>query len=339
VVADRFHRKKILLITQTVFLCTTGSMATLIYLDHAGIHKFQVWYMLALAGISGIAQSFNSPAYQALTVEFVGPEDLMNAIALNSMQFNVSRIVGGLTGGYIYAALGAVWCFGLNSFSFIAVILALLMVKIKPPSDKGRSSGVWKNFLSGMRFMVRRPALLAIVGMAATVTVLGLPYFTLLPSFAVSVLHGDARTQSQLLAAVGIGALVAAFLQASSREREGMGKQMLVAMASLSICLMIFAQSNYIWLSYIALVGTGASMVGFMTTANTSMQLLVPDHMRGRLMGVFVMSAFGLTPIGSLIMGLIAEKTGPQTALFLGAALCGLLTLIVAWRFPHIREI
>lgn len=339
VAADRLHRKKILLTTQAVFLCTTGTIALLIHLDRAGVHTFRVWYMLAIAGVAGVAQAFNSPAYQSLTVEFVGPDDLMNAIALNSMQFNVSRIVGGLTGGYIYALLGPVWCFGLNSFSFLAVIIALLLVRIKPPTEKGRGAGVWRNFLSGMRYLVRHRALLAIVGMAATVTVCALPYFTLLPSFAVSVLKGDARTQSQLLAAVGIGALIAALMQASVRDREGMGRQMLVAMGCLSICLMVFAQSSFLWLSYIALMGTGASMVGFMTTANTSMQLLVPDHMRGRLMGVFVMAAFGLTPIGSLLLGLVAQKTGPQVALFLGALLCGVLTLIMAVRFPRVREI
>jgi MFS family permease len=339
VVADRFHRKKILITTQLVFLFTTGSLAILIYRHQAGIHPIEVWYLLTLAGIGGIAQAFNSPAYQSLTVEFVGPEDLMNAIALNSMQFNLSRIVGAMTGGYIYAFLGPVWCFGLNSFSFIAVIIALLMVTIKPPSLKGRSDGIWKNFLSGMRFLRRHHALMAIVMMAATVTVLAIPYFTLLPSFAVDVLHGDSRMQAQLLAAVGVGALMAAFLQASARDSSGMGRQMLVSMASLSVCLAVFAQSNEVWLSYIALLGTGAAMVGFMTTANTAMQLLVPDHMRGRLMGVFVMSAFGLSPIGSLLMGLVAQKTGPQVALFLGALTCGILTIIVALRFPRIREI
>ncbi|HEY3266321.1 MAG TPA: MFS transporter [Armatimonadota bacterium] len=337
VAADRLHRKTILIASQIVFLCTTGTLALLVIT--LGVHGLKPWHLLTLAAISGVAAAFNGPAYQSLTVEFVGPEDLMNAVALNSMQFNLSRIVGGLTGGFVYAWLGPAWCFGLNSLSFLAVIAALLMVRIRPPSARARSVTVWRNFTSGMKFLAKEPDLLAIVGMAAAVTVFAIPYFTMLPAFAVDVLHGDSRMQSLLLTAIGVGALMAAYTQAMEQEGNGMGLRMLVSMAVLSISLMIFSLSSMLTLSLVALVGSGAAMVGFMTTANTAMQLLVPDHMRGRLMGVFVMAAFGLSPIGSLLMGLLAQRVGAPYALFTGAAICGILTAIVSVAFPKVRGI
>lgn len=334
VTADRFYKKHILLTTQSVLLIDYALIALLLFTN-----RLEIWHLLTLSGISGVAMAFNSPAYQSLTVEFVGPEDLMNAIALNSMQFNISRIVGGLAGGYLYVLLGKAWCFALDALSFVAVIAALLMVSIKPPSPKTRSIGIWENFITGLRFLARHRALLAIVSMSAVVTIFILPYFTMLPVYAKDILRGDARMQSILLTGVGVGALAAAYIQASARGDEMKGLQMLVAMGVLSICLVIFALSRSLAVSFVALVGLGASMVGFQTSANTSMQLLIPDEMRGRLMSVFVMVSFGIGPIGVLMVGLVASRTSAPVALTGGAIICATVTALAAARFPHIKRI
>lgn len=332
VTADRFHRRKILLTTQSMLLVDYAIIAALLFAN-----RLEIWHLLTLATISGVAMAFNSPAYQSLTVEFVGPEDLQNAIALNSMQFNLGRILGGLLGGFMYVLLGKAWCFALDSLSFLAVIAALLMVQIRPPYRTALASHAFGNFVEGIRHLARNSNLLAIVVMAASVTLFSQPFFTMLPVYAKDILHGDARMQSLLLTAVGVGALMAAFLQASSRDESHMGLQMLTAMGTLSLCLVIFARSDILPVSLVALSGLGASTVGFMTSANTAMQLLIPDEMRGRLMSVFVMVSFGLMPIGSLMVGYVAKWTSAPTALTLGALITGVAGVVAFTRYPHIR--
>ncbi len=334
VIVDRVHRKPLMAMTQSTFLVTNIVMALLIATGHI---RFE--YMVILALIDGLAQAFQSPAWQSLTVEFVGEEDLMNAIALNSMQFNMGRIGGGLAGGMLYDFVGPSWCFGINALMLGFGLYSLMQLGIRPPSPKASRTNAYMNFVLGMRYLRRRPALKAIVGMAAGVTVFALPYFTMLPVYAKDILNGDARTQSYLLTAIGVGALMAALMQAVDRTEGGWGRKMLYSQIVLAISVAIFATSSRLPVSLIALMGCGASMVGFMTSANTSMQLLVPDHMRGRLMGVFVFVSMGLTPIGSILMGWSAQRWGAPIALTVGAAIAGTATLWVMLRMKHVREI
>lgn len=334
VLVDRLPRKPLLISTQTVFVLTSAATAILL-----ATHTLQIWHLMLIAVIDGLASAFNAPAWQSLTVELVGPDDLMNAVALNSIQFNVGRILGGLASGVLYDLLGAKWCFGLDSLFLLAGIASLAQVRMRPPSLKAARTGPYLNFVAGTRYLKRHADLIALVCMSASVTVFALPYLMMLPVFARTILHGTARTQSYLLAAVGIGALMAAFLQAIERDDSGRGRLMLWSQVVLATCIGIFAQSQHLPLSLVALVGCGAAMVGFATTANTTMQLLVPDHMRGRLMGVFLLAAFGLTPIGALLMGFIAQKASAPTALTAGAVACGALAIFVAIRFPRVRTI
>jgi len=334
VLVDRMPRKPLLLGTQAVFIITSATTAILLATE-----SLQVWHIMVLSLIDGIAAACNSPAWQSLTVELVGPDDLMNAVALNSMQFNVGRILGALASGVLYDLLGPTWCFGLDSVFLTFGLLALAQVSMLPPSPKATRMTPAMNFIAGMRYLRRRADLMAIVTMAASVTIFALPYFTLLPVFARTILGGTARTQSYLLVGVGVGALVAGFLQAMNRSEVGRGRRMLVSQGVLSVSMAVFALSTSLPLSIVALAGCGMGMVGFSTTANTTMQLLVPDHMRGRMMGVFLLAAFGLTPVGSLLVGTVAEWTSAPLALFGGAVICGLLTLVSALRFPNLRAL
>ena len=334
VLVDRFPRKPLLMGSQTVFVFTSAATAILIATGH-----LQVWHIMALSLLDGLAAAANAPAWQSLTVELVGPDDLMSAIALNSMQFNVGRILGALMSGLLYDLVGPTWCFGLDTVFLMFGLLALWQVRMRPPSAKTMRTGVVMNFVAGIRYMRRHPDMMAIVTMAASVTVFALPFFTLLPVFARTILEGTARTQSYLLVGVGVGSLVAGVFQAMDRNEVGRGRKMLVSQAFLSVCLGVFALSTSLPLSIAALAGCGAGLVGFNTTANTTVQLLVPDHMRGRLMGVFLLAAFGLTPIGSLLVGAVAEWVSAPIALFGGAVICAVLTLVSALRFPNLRAL
>lgn len=334
VAVDRLPRKPLLLCTQACFVMTAGTTAILL-----ATHSLQVGHLLGLALIDGTASAINAPAWQSLTVELVGPDDLLNAIALNSMQFNVSRILGCLASGVLYDLLGAKWCFGLDSIFLSAGLLTLAQVHMRPPSRRASRTTPWLNFVSGTRYLRRHRELIVLVGMSAAVTIFALPYLAMLPVFARTILHGTARTQSYLLAAVGSGALAAAYLQAVEGRDDGRGRLMLCSQMVLSTCIVIFARSEHLALSLIALVGCGAAMVGFATTANTTMQLLVPDHMRGRLMGVFLLAAVGVTPIGALMMGFVAQAVSAPFALAMGGTISGVITVVVAVRFPHLRRV
>lgn len=334
VLVDRFPRRPILMVPQVVFVFTSAATAVLI-----ATGQIQVWHIMVLALLDGLAAAANSPVWQSLTVELVGPKDLMSAIALNSMQFNVGRILGALASGLLYDFVGPTWCFGLDSIFLMIGLLALTQIRIGPPSPKATRMGVVMNFVAGVRYLRRHRDLLAIVTMAASVTIFALPFFQQLPVFARTILHGTARTQSYLLVGVGVGALCAGVWQAMDRNEQGRGRKMLVSQVFLSVCLAVFALSTSLPLSVAALAGCGAGMVGFSTTANTTMQLLVPDHMRGRLMGVFLLAAFGLTPVGSLLVGGVAQWASAPIALFGGAIFCALLTLATAIRYPSIRAL
>lgn len=334
VLVDRFHRKPILFSTQMWFFLSAVATAVLI-----GTGVVEPWHLLVLATMDGIASAVNSPAWQSITVELVGPEDLLNAIALNSMQFNMGRILGGLAGGVLYDLLGPTWCFGLNSVFVLIALTTLMQVNIRPPSPSTSRTNLYSNFVAGIRYLKRHRDLLAILGMAASVTIFALQYFTLLPVYAHDILKGTARTQSYLLTAIGVGALVAAYFQAVDRSEEGKGRLMLYSQAALAICIIVFALSKTMIVSLIALMGCGAGMVAFNTTANTTMQLLIPDRMRGRLMGVFLLGAFGLTPVGALLISWIAQRAGAPAALTFGALASGALTLYVALRYPHVKNI
>jgi MFS family permease len=334
IVADRCHRKPVILTTQSVLLMTNAILAALILTG-----CLEIWHMLALSLVEGIAVAFNSPVYQSLTVDFVGEEDLMNGIALNSLQFNVGRIIGSMLGGVVYDVVGPGWSFGINAASFVVVLVVISLLQIRGPLAKATDRSPYSSFLQGMRYLARHKDLLAIVALAATLTVFVLPYFTLLPVYAKDILKGGPRMQAYLLTAVGVGALLAGLRQAVRQDQVGRGRRMLISSVMLSVCLVVFSKSEIVPLSLAALMGIGVFMVSFMTTANTTIQLLVPDELRGRLISVFVMASFGLSPIGSLILGWAAQFVGAPNALLGGSLISVVFTLVVAAAYPGIRRV
>lgn len=334
IVADRCHRKPVILVTQSVLLTTNAVLAALILTG-----RLEIWHMLALSLIEGIAVAFNSPVYQSLTVDFVGEEDLMNGIALNSLQFNVGRIIGSMLGGVVYEMVGPGWSFGINAASFVVVLVVISLLQIRGPLAKAADRSPYSSFLQGMGYLARHKDLLAIVALAATLTVFVLPYFTLLPVYAKDILKGGPRMQAYLLTAVGVGALLAGLRQAVRQDQVGRGRRMLLSSVMLSVCLAVFARSEIVPLSLAALMGIGIFMVSFMTTANTTIQLLVPDELRGRLISVFVMASFGLSPVGSLILGWAAQFVGAPNALLGGSLVSVVFTLVVAAAYPAIRRV
>ena len=301
VLADRVDRRRILLASQAVQLSTAFLLAGLVFFGWV-----QVWMILVLAAIVGLAQSFGGPAYQALVPTLVDREDLPNAVALNSIQFNLARVIGPVLGGWAFYALGAAACFALNGLSFLAVIAALLVLRrgaLTAPPEEGSVLGSLK---AGVAVVRASGPLKGLVGLAFMASFCALPLVTFLPVFAKDIFGRDAKGYSELLAAFGLGAVVGAIAVAglSGLKRRGLvGVMMLTVFGLLMIA---FAASRLLPLSLAILFLAGASMVSVFATFMTLVQTNVEEAMRGRVVSVYSLAFRGAMPLGNLVAGILA---------------------------------
>jgi predicted MFS family arabinose efflux permease len=297
VLADRRDRRRILLSSQVVQLCSAFLLAGLIV-----AHAIQVWMILTLSFVVGLAQSFGGPAYQALVPTLVDREDLPNAVALNSIQFNLARVIGPVLAGMAFAHFGAAACFGLNGLSFLAVIAALLVLKrgaLTAPS----SESVLQSLRTGLKAVRDSGSLRGLIGLAFVGSFCALPLVTFLPVFAHDIFHRDAKGYSVLLAAFGIGAIAGAVgVAAFSRvERRGMvAVSMQVAFGALMIG---FALSRNALLSYVLLAFSGAALMVVFAMFMTLVQSNVEEGVRGRVVSVYSLAFRGAMPLGNLAAG------------------------------------
>jgi MFS family permease len=333
VIADRVPRRTLLMITQTVMMALAFTVAALTFL-----HWIQPWHILILAFLLGIANAFDAPARQSFVLEMVPVEDMTNAIALNAAMFNTAMVVGPMAGGLVYAFFGPAWCFAVNGLSFIAVIVALKRMELEPFVPKPRRTSAWADLKEGLTYVAGHALIRTIIGLIGAVSLFGISFVTLFPAWAVSVLHGDAKTNGYLQSARGLGALVAALLIASLGRFRFRGKLLTFGTFALPAAAALFALARWTPLSLLLIFGTGLAHVLIFNLSNALVQTYAPDALRGRIMGVYTMVFFGLMPLGALGIGLAAEHLGQPTAILTAAGVMLGAATALAIFMPHLRR-
>ncbi len=300
VLADRRDRRRILLLSQVVQLSSAFLLAGLIFTNH-----IQVWMILVLAVVVGFAQSFGGPAYQAHVPTLVDKEDLPNAVALNSIQFNLARVIGPVLAGIAFYKLGAAACFGLNGLSFLAVIVALLLLKRGAPT--GAASGsVLQNLKAGLVAVRDARGLRGLIGLSFVGSFCAFPLVTFLPVFAKDVFGQDAKGYSALLAAFGMGAVCGAIGTAGFGHVKRRGALAVTMQMTFGALAVGFALSRVPWISYALLFGAGAAIVIVFAMFMTLVQQNVDDALRGRVVSVYSLAFRGAMPLGNLTAGFLA---------------------------------
>jgi predicted MFS family arabinose efflux permease len=285
----------------------------------------------------GVVNAFDMPVRQAFTVELVGKEDLMNAIALNSSLFNGARVLGPAVAGILIAGIGDGWCFFCNGVSYIAVIIGLLMMKMKPRIEPSQSESSVGNVLEGFRYVRRTRSIRALLILLAIISIVGMPYSVFMPIFADKILNGGAKGLGILLGATGLGALAGSLALAAKKGARGLGKITAYSCAGFAVSLILFSISRLFWLSFFFLIPVGFCFMVTLASTNTLMQIMVPDHLRGRVMSLHVMMFMGMAPFGSLLAGAVAEKLGAPLTIAMGAICCLGCAFIFMERLPKLQ--
>ena len=331
VVADRYDRRYLLMGSQILQMCCALTLTALVWTDTVTIPS-----ILALSFTAGTAQAFGGPAFQSLIPSLVPRKTLPNAIALNSIQFNLAQSVGPLIGGLILATLGLVGCFGLNGLSFLVVVAALAYVRIPAPNQTNRKP-VLEELKGGLLYVGRGGALLSLTVLAVATTSLGLPIRAFLPVFA-----DDPNTLSQMMAALGIGAVVGALIVAWLGTFHKMGLTLLSVIIAFGGLIAAFALTPVGVISYIILFFIGVALLIVFSLTASLVQLTVPDELRGRVMSIYLMAFRGGMPLGSLVSGYVVASTSWATTESIIAVNGGLLALVATYfliRSHGIREL
>ena len=289
--------------------------------------------------LQGVINTIETPARQSFVIQMVeGREDLSNAIALNSSVVNAGRLVGPAIAGVVIAWVGEGYCFLIDAVSYIAVIYSLLAMKLKPVETRHSDKHIWQELMEGWRYILASPAIRWILLMLGLVSMIGMPFSTLLPIMADKYLGGGAHTLGFLSAGVGMGALTCAVTLAMRKSVVGLGKWLGIASAMLGGSLLLFGLSRNFWISMVLMFGAGFGMMQQIVTSNTILQTIVADNKRGRVMSFYSLAVFGFLPIGSLIGGSLAAKVGAPETLMLGGALCILAALWYWGRLGEVRR-
>jgi len=333
VIADHANRHRVLIATQTAMMLLAFVLAALTLEG-----TIRVWHILVLASCLGIANAFDIPARQAFLVEMVGKDDIVNAIALSSSMMNGARIVGPAVAGIVVATVGEGWCFLLNGLSYVAVIIALLMMTIAPRKDVHPRVSTWHSVLEGFSFAWHTRPVRALLMLLGLVSVMGMPYTVLMPIIADRTLHGGAHAYGVLMSASGSGALVGAAILTMRRHIYGLGRWIAITSIGFGASLIAFSFSRTLWLSVALLVPAGFCMMVEMAASNTLIQSMVPDRLRGRVMAVYSMMFMGMAPVGALLAGAIAAPVGAPETVAIGGAVCVIGGVVFGAKLPHLRE-
>ncbi len=334
VVADRVAKRNLLLITQSTMMLLALILAGLTFTG-----TVQPWHVLVLAVALGTANAFDAPAGGAFVFELVEREDITNAIALNASQFNLATVVGPAIAGLTYAAFGAAWCFALNGVSFIAVLIALSLMRLPPHDLAPRTQSAFAQLSEGVRYTVSHPLLRSLMAVPAITALFGMAYVTLLPAWAVDVLGGDAATNGLLQSARGAGSLLGALMIAALAHRARRGQWLTAGMVVYPVLLLVYAATRSLPLALLVLVGVGWGGVVVFNSANTLVQSHVPDQLRGRVMAMFSLTFFGGMPLGALWAGPLADLVGAPMTLVVSSAIL-LVFAVLFWLFaPHVRRL
>jgi MFS family permease len=317
-VGDRYNRHRGVIATQAASMILAFVLAALTLTG--AIHDARdAWVVILIAFLVGIVNAFDVPIRQAFLVQMVGKEDLPNAIALNSSIFNGARVVGPAIAGFAIAWIGEGWCFFLNGVSFLAVILALLAMRLPAVTRKPSADSPLRSLIQGFRFAMSDVPIRSALLLLSWLSLLGLQYSVFLPIFANDILRGGARGLGLLMSSAGVGAVLGALHFAARTEFKGLARWIAATSTMCGIGLIVFSQSRVFWLSMAVLFVVGFSATVQMAATNTIIQSRVPDELRGRIMAVYATMFMGVQPIGSLLAGGVAKRIGaPYTLAIFG---------------------
>lgn len=333
VVADRMDRRRLLLVTQAVFML---SAAVLTVLTFTGLVR--VWHIYVLALLNGTVMAFDAPARQALVPALVEREDLTNAVALNSAAFNGSRVIGPPIGGLIYAAVGPAWCFALNAVTYPAILVALAV--IRPAAAAARTlAHPWRELRDGVGYAMRDPLIRGLLLMVALVGVFAFTYIVLMPVIASQVLGGGARENGFLIGSAGVGATIGALSVATLRNPRRPGRLVVGFGLAGAAGLVAFSFSRQLVLSMVLTAGGAGLIMAFLATCNSTIQALVPDHLRGRIMSLHTFALIGSGPLNALLAGVLATAVGPSRTIAISGLLMAVAVLVIAWQHRALMEL
>ncbi len=335
VFVDRWDRHRVLVVTQVLSMLQSLALAVLAL---AGI--ITVPQVLGLQIFQGVINAFDTPARQAFVVSMIEDRaDLPNAIALNSSMVNASRILGPSIGGVVIAAVGEGWCFLLDAISYLAVIASLVAMRLPPRTRAVVETRVLEELRAGFRYVTRFAPIGTVLLLLALVSTMGMPYTVLMPAVVAKQLHGGPHTLGLLMGASGVGALAGAFYLASRCTVVGLGRVIAIAVAVFGCGLVAFSLSRSLWLSLLLLPVVGAGFMVSLAAANTIVQTLTEEHLRGRVMSFYTMAFLGTAPLGSLLAGVLADRIGESATIAAGGAACVLGAVWFAGRLPRLREL
>jgi MFS family permease len=332
VVADAMNRHRVLLMTQMSAMVLAAILAALTILG-----SIQIWQIFVLASLLGIVNAFDIPARQAFIVEMVGKEDLVNAIALNSSMVNGARLVGPAVAGVLVSMIGEGWCFAINAASYVAVLIGLVRMDVPRRTLQTRAGSALRSVSEGFEFVVATPPVRSLMLLLGLVSLMGMPYSTLMPVFADRILRAGPGGLGVLMGMSGAGALTGALALASKQSLRGLGRWVAWSSAAFGASLILFSASRTFWLSAVLLVPVGCSMMVQMASSNTLIQSMVPDHLRGRVMSIYSMMFMGMAPFGALLAGAIAYRLGAPLTVALGGVACLIGAAVFGVRLPAFR--
>ncbi len=333
-VADRVPRRDLIVVTQSCSMLLAFVLAGLAFLRIVA-----PWHIIVLAFLLGVVNAFDAPARQSFVLEMVDRHVLTNAIALNSMMFNTATAVGPMVGGLTYWLFGPAWCFTINGLSFLAVIAALLSMRLSPWTQPMRRGSTFGEIREGLNAVLAEKRILAITCLMASVSLFGMSFATLIPAWAVDILHGDSRVNGFLQSARGVGALGAALWIASYAHRRMKGRTITAASFLFPVMLVLFSLTRVLPLSLLAIFAVGAANIITNNLANALVQTMTPDAVRGRVMSIYMLAFFGFMPIGALAAGSFATVVGVPLTVVAGASGTFLCALAVAVFVPSVRRL
>ena len=334
VAADRMDRKKLLLRTQWILIVTALAMGVLV-----ASGWLQVWHIFVFTLVTGVAWTFTEPVRQSMIPSIVPKKDLANAIALNSGGFNLMKVMGPALGGAMIALFGAGGNFFVQAIAYVGVLVMIYLMHVPPTPDEARRSSALANLKEGFSYVWSTPAVLALMILAYVPRIFAVPYQTLMPVFQKDVLKVGPEGLGMLMAAPGVGALLAVLILASVVNRlKRQGLFLVGSIVVLGLFLIVFSQIKSFPLALVSLVAAGLFQMFFLASTNTLLQLIVPDELRGRVMSLYMLDR-GFMPAGALFAGVTAHFIGAPSTVAIMGTIVVVLALMVAWRVPALRTL
>ena len=333
VFVDRFDRRKLLMLTQSLSMLQALLMAVLTL---TGL--IQVWHIMILSLLIGLINALDNPTRQSFYPSLVPRDKLSNAIALNSAVINGSRLIGPAVVGVLIVLLGEGICFLLNGISYIAVIIALLMMRVMPQRGKGVKQKVWEDMRDGFQYVVGNIPIRTLLLLMSVISFFGLPLMTFFPAYVKTMLHGGSELLGLLLSCIGVGSFIAALYLAARKSVLGLGKVVMLSGVLLGIGLSVMSFVSIPWVAAVLCLPIGFSVIAAVASINTLLQTLSREDKRGRVMGYMAMAFTGMAPVGSIILGAFEEFVGLQVIILLSGICCFLASLIFEYYRPVVRK-